>query len=204
MISATEALQRLKTGNARFVAERSASTPATRDDRHALVEGQAPFAVILGCSDSRVPVEIIFDQGFGDLFVIRVAGNIVAPSQIASVEFAVENFGTPLVVVMGHSRCGAVAATLNELQRPETDRAPANLRSIIGRIRPSVQTVLDGGGDPSQLLQRAVRANARAAANHLRHSSDILEPLVQSGELQVVAAEYALETGAVEFFDGAD
>lgn len=171
--------------------------------RGELVTGQAPSAVILGCSDSRVPVEMVFDQGFGDLFVIRVAGNIVAPSQIGSVEFAAEAFGTRLVVVLGHSRCGAVGATLAELQQP-TARRSRNLRAIVDRIRPSVEELLmtDLRNDPDALSQYAIRANVRASANGLRHGSDVLERLIAEDGLCVVGAEYSLETGEVEFFDG--
>ena len=201
---ALDALARLREGNARFVAEtlgRSGRTSASR--RRALVAGQNPFAIILGCSDSRVPAEMVFDQGVGDLFVIRVAGNIVAPSQVGSVEFAADQFGTRLVVVLGHSGCGAVRATLAELERPSEVRSP-NLRSIVERIRPAVETVLEGdaGADAEALVGRAVRANIRASASHLRHGSQILEQLIQEDGLLVVGAEYSLETGAVAFFDG--
>lgn len=205
MISAQEALERLKEGNRRFVSDvrsRDAFTNQTR--RRELAAGQEPFAIILGCSDSRVPAELVFDQGLGDLFVIRVAGNIVAPSQVGSVEFAAARFGTPLVVVLGHSKCGAVLATLEELGRRSQDQS-RNLRSIVDRIRPSVEALLatDLGHHPDALMQQAVRANIRASANHLRHGSEVLEQLIQNDGLRVVGAEYALETGVVDFFDGA-
>jgi carbonic anhydrase len=169
-----------------------------------LTKGQDPFAIILGCSDSRVPAEIVFDQGLGDLFVIRVAGNIVAPSQIGSVEFAAERFGTRLVVVLGHTRCGAVQATLDELQQP-SERQSRNLASIVGRIRPSVEGLLgtDLRRDPEALAREAVRANVRAAANQLRHGSELIERLSEQDGLLVVGAEYSLESGMVDFFDGA-
>ena len=202
MISAREALERLKDGNGRFVdGLRSGDTPAN-GRRHELAAGQEPFAIILGCSDSRVPAEIVFDQGLGDLFVIRVAGNIVASSQIGSVEFAVERFHTALVVVLGHSQCGAVLATLEELMRPREQQS-RNLRAIVDRIRPSVEVLLatELRHDPDALVQQAVRANVRASANQLRHGSEILENLVQKDRLLVVGAEYSLETGVVEFFD---
>ncbi len=162
-----------------------------------------PFAIILGCSDSRVPAEIIFDQGLGDLFVIRVAGNIVAPSQVGSVEFATERFGTRLVVVLGHSACGAVLATLEELERPSENRSP-NLRSIVDRILPSIEPLFETQLRlrPDVLVQHAVRANIQASANNLRHGSQILMKLIEKGELSIVGAEYSLETGMVEFFDG--
>ena len=170
--------------------------------RYELAEGQQPFAIILGCSDSRVPVEMIFDQGLGDLFVIRVAGNIVAPSQIGSVEFAASQFGTQLVVVMGHSKCGAIQATLDEIRRPNENQS-RNLRSIVDRIGPSLRDLVedDNTYSPDELLNHAVRANVRSSANHLRHGSDIIETLVSSNELLVVGAEYDLTTGLVEFFD---
>ena len=204
MISAFEALERLREGNRRFVTGIESPDTYTRHPRFIeLVTGQAPFAVILGCSDSRVPVEIVFDQGLGDLFVIRVAGNIVAPSQIGSIEFAAERFGTRLVVVLGHSQCGAILATVEELQRPTENQSP-NLRSIVDRVRPSVEELLatELRHDPAALVRRAIRANVRASVNHLRHGSEILEGLFQRHGLRVVGAEYSLETGIVDFFTG--
>jgi carbonic anhydrase len=167
------------------------------------VAGQEPFAVILGCSDSRVPVEIVFDQGLGDLFVIRVAGNIVAPSQIGSVEFAAERFGTRLVVVLGHTHCGAIDATLDDLQRPSGAQS-LNLSSIVQRIRPAVEGLLatELRRDHEALAREAVRANVRVSADYLRHGSEVLERLIRKDGLQVVGAEYSLETGVVDFFDG--
>lgn len=204
MISAREALERLKEGNRRFVAGvRSTDTLASRARLTELAAGQEPFAVILGCSDSRVPVEIVFDQGLGDLFVIRVAGNVVASSQVGSVEFAAERYGTRLVVVLGHSRCGAILATLEELQRP-TETQSRNLRSIVDRVRPSVEGLLATGlaHDPDALVEQAIRANVRASVNHLRYGSEVLEQLSQTDGLLVVGAQYSLETGTVDFFDG--
>jgi carbonic anhydrase len=203
MINAHEALDRLREGNRRFVADEPSDAGVTPSRRRELAAGQEPFAIVLGCSDSRVPAEIVFDQGLGDLFVIRVAGNIVAPSQIGSVEFAAERFGTRLVVVLGHSNCGAIAATLEELRRQTTEQSP-NLRSIVGRVRPAVEALLatDLARDPEALTKQAVRANIRAAADHLRHGSEILEHLIERHELLVVGAEYCLESGVVEFFDG--
>ena len=175
-------------------------SPARRTE---LVEDQKPFAIILGCSDSRVPAEMVFDQGLGDLFVIRVAGNVVAPSQIGSVEFAAEWYGTQLVVVLGHSWCGAVSATLESLTQQTTHRSE-NLRSIVDRVRPSVAPLLETElrQNPDALMHQAVRANIRASVNHLRHGSDVLESLIQQGKLLIVGAEYSLETGVVDFFDG--
>ena len=204
MISALEALDRLREGNHRFVSGvRSVESLMSQLRRGELVDGQEPFAVILGCSDSRVPVEMIFDQGLGDLFVIRVAGNIVAASQVGSVEFAAARFGTRLVVVLGHTRCGAIQATLDELQRP-SDTQSRNLRSIVDRVRPSVEGLLatELRHNPEALAKEAIRSNVRVSANYLRHGSEILEQLIQNDSLLVVGAEYSLETGAVEFFDG--
>lgn len=204
MISALEALKLLQDGNRRFVAGLGGVALATNQARRSqLLMGQHPFAVLLGCADSRVPAELVFDQGLGELFVIRVAGNIVAPSQIGSVEFAVERFGTRLVVVLGHSNCGAVSATLEELKLPVKGRSP-NLRAVVDRIRPSVEPLLELGATeaPERLMRQAVRANIRHAAAHLRHGSPILEHWIQNEGLMVVGAEYSLETGMVDFFDG--
>ncbi len=202
MPTALDALARLREGNRRFVSARTATAVLSKADRVALVSGQEPFAIVLGCSDSRVPAELVFDQGFGDLFVIRVAGNIVAPSQVGSVEFAAARFGTRLVVVMGHSQCGAIAATLEELQGRSTNQS-RNLRSIVDRVRPAVEGLLFRGrdDDPDALLHEAVRANVRAAADHLRHGSELLERLIAETGLLVVGAEYSLETGVVDFFE---
>jgi len=204
MQRALQALDRLREGNRRFVAEtrsRDAATGSAR--RHELAGGQEPFAILLGCSDSRVPAEIVFDQGLGDLFVIRVAGNVVASSQIGSVEFAAARYATRLVVVLGHSQCGAVLATVEELQRPTANQS-RGLRSIVDRVRPSVEALLatDLRHDPQALVREAVRANIRVSANQLRHGSALLEQLIQKNELLVVGAEYSLETGVVDFFDG--
>jgi carbonic anhydrase len=204
MITAVEALARLRDGNRRFVTNQTAAPALSGHARRAaLLAGQEPFAIVLGCADSRVPAELVFDQGFGDLFVIRVAGNIVAPSQVGSIEFAAARFGTPLVVVMGHSQCGAIIATLDELLGHANNQS-RNLRSIVDRVRPSVEALLSGGReqDTETLVRDAVRANVRASVNHLRHGSEFLEQLIQNDGLLVVGAEYSLETGIVTFFDG--
>jgi carbonic anhydrase len=203
MISVNDALESLKTGNRRFAAgETELDISTSRQRRDQLVSGQAPFAVILGCSDSRVPVEMIFDQGLGDLFVIRVAGNVVAPSQVGSVEFAAEQFGVRLVVVLGHTGCGAIAATLKALQEPGT-RHSENLHSIVERIGPAVEGCLaeDSSPDDEQLIERAVRANIRASVQQLQHGSSMIEEFVRDDGLVVVGAEYSLATGTVEFLD---
>lgn len=200
MLTAREALERLKEGNGRFVS--GAGTRDLPDDhrrRLELVDNQAPFAIVHGCSDSRVPAEIVFDQGLGDLFVIRVAGNIVAPSHIGSIEFAAERFGTRLVVVLGHSQCGAVQACLEELEQPSLNGSP-NLGFIVNQIRPSVEPLVQSGiSDPKALVEKAVRANIRASVEQIRHGSAVLESLIQESGLMIVGAEYSLETGKVTF-----
>ena len=203
MVSAFKALDRLKQGNMRFVnGDGVREIGVDHAQRVAQMVDQNPFAIVLGCSDSRVPAELVFDQGVGDLFVIRVAGNIVMPSQIGSVEFAAEKFGTKLVVVLGHSQCGAILATLEELEQPSESRSP-NLRRIVDAIRPCVEDLFQASrGDHREgLVQAAVRANIRASVNQLRHGSEILENLIREEWLQVVGAEYSLETGVVEFLD---
>ena len=203
-MDAVEALHKLKQGNARFINNVRGAEPILSQVRKAdFVHGQNPFAVLLGCSDSRVPGEIIFDQGLGDLFVIRVAGNVVAPSQIGSVEFAVERFKTPLVVVVGHTFCGGVGATLDVLQNRA---APGSrgLMSIVDRIRPAVEPLLqtDLAKQPEALMRAAIRANVLASCNQLRHGSEIIERMVAERGLAVVGGVYDLATGEVEFFDG--
>jgi carbonic anhydrase len=205
MVAALEALERLRLGNQQFVNGHGVrEIRVTHSRRQELVDAQNPFAIILGCSDSRVPAELVFNQGLGDLFVIRVAGNIVMPSQIGSVEFAAEKFGTRLVVVLGHSQCGAVLATLDELKQPTESRSP-NLRHIVDAIRPSVEglfeTYPEGCGDThkEKLVEASVRANIQASVDRLRHGSDILEAMISDGRILVVGAEYSLETGIVDF-----
>jgi carbonic anhydrase len=198
MTSARDALRRLREGNARFISNGHGAGPVQRGG---LTKSQEPLAIILGCSDARVPAEIVFDQGLGDLFVIRVAGNIIAPSLVGSVEFAAERFGTRLVVVLGHSECGAILATIEEARRPSSAKS-RNLRAIVDRVRPSVTALIEAGLSGDALVRQAVRANIRASADHLRHGSEVLEQLIRDDGLLVVGAEYSLDTGAVDFFDG--
>lgn len=202
-ISAGAALARLKEGNKRFTAGQLTLDNGIAD-RSKLVSGQEPFAVILGCSDSRVPTEVVFDQGLGDLFVIRIAGNIVAPTQVGSTEFAARKFGVGLVVVLGHTNCGAIEATLEELQQPDNKPTQSSIATIVDRIKPSLQELLQEhkANDPQELARRAVRANIRYSVAALRHGSPVIEQLVKDGKLMIVGAEYALETGVVDFFDG--
>ena len=204
IIKADEALQRLRDGNKRFTSNlRTQESLFSDHRREELLNGQEPYAIILGCSDSRVPAEIVFDQGLGDLFVIRVAGNIVAPSQVGSVEFAVSQFGTRLVIVLGHSQCGAICATIDELTHGHSSGSE-NIRAIVERVKPSIEGLMstDLKDDRDALEKEAVRANVRASANQLRHGSAIIENLIATEGLLVVGAEYSLESGMVDFFDG--
>jgi carbonic anhydrase len=203
VLTAKDALARLQEGNGRFVAgRRNSGENISHSRRLETSAAQTPIAIILGCSDSRVPAEYVFDQGLGDLFVIRVAGNVVAPSQIASVEFAAEKFGTRLVVVLGHSQCGAVLATLEEIQQP-TEMQSRHLHAIVDRVRPSVEGLLetDLRHDREALIAQAVTANVIRSMEQLRHGSDIIESRIQEDGLLIVGAEYSLETGEVEFHD---
>lgn len=203
MLTAEEALERLKNGNQRFVnGQTNHPKLLTHAQRAEMAESQEPFAIVLGCSDSRVPAEMVFDQGLGDLFVIRVAGNIVAPSQVGSVEFAAESFGCPIVVVLGHTHCGAIHSTISALMNP-TQPSSANLMSIVNRVRPSVEILMQTElkDDLDKLSKHAVRSNVFASVNQLRHGSAVLENLIAQGKLQIVGAEYSLETGEVQFYD---
>ncbi|MEB4593319.1 carbonic anhydrase [Candidatus Thiothrix sp. Deng01] len=202
-LNAWEALQQLRDGNQRFVNNvRSLDTLLTSAQREVLTTGQNPFAIILGCSDSRVPAELVFDLGFGSLFVIRVAGNVVSPSQIGSVEFAATQYNTRLVVVMGHTHCGAVYATLDVL-RSKSQAPSRGLSSIVERISPAIAELMETPlrDKPDELIRHAVRSNIRASVSHLKHGSRILEQLVDDDDLLIVGAEYSLETGLVDFFD---
>jgi carbonic anhydrase len=193
-------LARLREGNARY-AQNLRSIDAMLSHSRRDMSQQSPVAIILGCSDSRAPAEMVFDQGLGDLFVIRVAGNIVSPSQVGSVEFAAERYSTRLVVVMGHTGCGAIEATLEAIANPGgTSR---NLLSIVNRIRPSVEGLMKSAqaSDPAWIRREAVRANVRASVNHLSHASELIERLALENNLLVVGAELDLTTGVVDFFD---
>jgi carbonic anhydrase len=200
-LTAAEALARLVEGNRRYVQNvRSVDSLVSHSRRD--LQTQRPFAIILGCSDSRAPAEVVFDQGLGDLFIIRVAGNIVAPSQIGSIEFAAERFGTRLVVVMGHTSCGAIDAALEAVAQKAAP-ASRNLLSIVDRVRVSVEPLVSTelARDPAALRREAMRANVRASVSQLRHSSEIVERLVAQEGLRVVGAELDLSTGEVAFLD---
>jgi carbonic anhydrase len=201
-LSPQQGIQRLREGNQRFL-DGGAIHDARSFNPELAREQQRPFAIVLGCSDSRTPVEILFDEGFGDLFVVRIAGNIVAPSVVGSIEFAASQFGTQLVVVLGHTRCGAIAAAVKALQTGDGPESK-NIRSITDRISPHIAGMV-GAAEPGAdagLLRESMRVNVRASADHLRHGSRMLEDLVLADRLVVVGAEYELETGQVHFFDG--
>ena len=203
MPTATEALASLKEGNRRYVAGTHGDHGRTgASHRDEVAGGQQPFATVLGCADSRVPVEVVFDQGLGDLFVVRVAGNIAAPTQVGSIEYAVSVLGTPLVVVLGHSGCGAIGATLDLIAHPERSVSP-DLDAIVSRIRPAIESLAstEPAADRATLQQRAMRANVRATVDRLRHDSAALRARVEDGSLAIVGAEYALDSGVVEFLD---
>ncbi len=212
MQSALDALNTLKAGNQRFIANESHSESSNegqaRQASHSYLAGQNPLAIIVGCADSRVPVELIFSQGIGSLFVIRVAGNVVTPPQLGSVEYAVQSFETPLVVVLGHTHCGAVAATIDALERKDSPDSgnpiSSNLMSIVDRISPAVSALMDTSlrDDKVALNAQAIRANIQLAADHLRQESPVLEERISQKKLLIVGAEYSLETGIVDFFDG--
>jgi carbonic anhydrase len=203
-ISAIEALELLKEGNARFASaqmERSGQICCNR--RKALATGQSPFAIILGCSDSRVPAEIIFDQGLGDLFVIRIAGNVVFPSQIGSIEFAAEAFGTQLIVVLGHSCCGAVQSALQDLKKPNLDLSP-NLRSILDAMKPGLSPLTlrpSHSFTEAELLDAAIEANVHASVAKLKRGSERIREGLEDHTLLIVGATYCLETGKVHFLE---
>lgn len=202
IVTASEALERLRAGNRRYVAGEPENILSSAELRKKLAEGQDPFAVILGCADSRVPAELVFDQGLGDLFVIRVAGNIVAPSLIGSVEFAAANFGVRLAVVLGHTCCGAIEATVEELQNPDKIISP-NLAAIVDRITPGIQGLVDAdpGDNRERLIEEAVVANIQASVNEIKQGSSLLENLIKDDGLEIVGAEYSLETGKVHFLN---
>jgi carbonic anhydrase len=200
-LDAAAALSVLRAGNARFASNvRSIDALASQAHRATFADGQSPNAIILSCADSRVPSELVFDCGLGDLFVVRVAGNVCAPSLVGSVEYAASMFGTELVVVMGHTQCGAVKATIQSLLE-RGDSASENIHDIVERISPAIVPLLDRGLDPKALVREATRANVRHTANQLRHGSKILERRIRDGKLVVVGAEYSIENGNVEFFD---
>ena len=204
MKTASEALTLLREGNERFANDSlDPAVISSRSPRQNFIKQQRPHTIVVGCSDSRVPAEMVFDQGLGDLFVVRVAGNIIAPSQVGSVEFAAAEFGTRLVVVLGHTHCGAVGATIRNIQEPAGEHSP-NIMAIVERIRPHILGLVesDSHTNSDDLHHQAMRANVRASAEHLRNGSNLLATLIETEGLRVVGAEYDVETGLVGFFDG--
>ncbi len=201
MMTGSETLRHLVEGNRRFIGGSSrlgSGIDAYR--RGELTNGQNPVAVVVGCSDSRVPLEIIFDQGLGDLFVIRVAGNIINPSQIESVEFAVAELETPLVVILGHHDCGAIQAAVTELEQKVLPQ-PLQLPTLMKALRPAVEPMLaaDPPLAPGELVERAIRANIKNSVARLTSQSALLAARVQEERLLIVGAEYSLATGMVDF-----
>ena len=202
-MNADKALKQLKDGNLRYI---EAEINGEKIDRtvvqHEVLLTQKPSAIILGCSDSRVPAEAVFDQGVGDLFIVRIAGNIVAPSQIGSIEFACQQFGTQLIVVLGHTGCGAISATIGSLLGDPGEISP-NLAAIVDRISPAVQPIIStvDGDDREDILNKAIRANINYSAQQLESGSEILRDLVKQKKLTIVGAEYSIESGRVEFLD---
>ncbi len=187
-MNADQALQALLEGNKRYVAGQPRRPHQSIERRNEVIAGQSPFAVVLTCSDSRVPAEILFDQGIGDIFVVRTAGNVADDVAVGSIEYAAEHLGSPLVVVLGHQKCGAVAATADGGQ------APGHIASIVEIIRPAVREAL---GQPGNVVENAVLANVRRTVDQLAHSQPILAHLGHEGKLKVVGAYYNLETGEV-------
>lgn len=202
-LDASEAIQILKDGNKRFLAGQSIQTPglSLKKLKNFAENGQIPKAIILCCSDSRAPVEMLFDQDIGDLFVIRVAGNVVAPSLVGSVEFAASTFGTNLVVVMGHTQCGAVKATLDHIEGVHTI-ASENIHDIVSRIKPHIFPISQiHDATYQEKLTQAVLTNIIASVGQLSHSSRLIEGLVSNGSMQIVGALLDLYTGEVNFLE---
>ncbi len=194
------ALNKLKEGNQRFVAGSTIhDAESIHTSRIANQHGQKPFAVILGCSDSRVPAELVFDQGLGDLFVVRVAGNIAASSQIGSIEFAVSMFESPLVIVLGHSSCGAINASLNAMKDPD-QKVTKHIASLVEQIEPAINSLAVDGLDKVDPAD-AVKANVMNSVADLCNHSEVIKSRIEAGLLQVEGAHYDLKTGQVEFYD---
>jgi carbonic anhydrase len=190
--AADEALAKLMAGNQRYVRHEEHRPNQSSARRKELAAGQHPFAVILGCADSRVSPELLFDQGLGDLFVIRVAGNIVNDAILGSIEYAVEHLGTKLVMVLGHEKCGAVAAAV-EGATPE-----GHIQALVAAIQPSVEA---SRKEPGDRIHNCVIANARFVARQVRQSDPVLKDAVEKHKVKVVAADYALDSGKVSLLD---
>ncbi|WP_207477174.1 carbonic anhydrase [Arenibaculum pallidiluteum] len=193
-----QALARLKEGNANFVTDAPYRAAQGRERRLEIARGQKPFAVLVGCSDSRVPPELLFGRGLGELFIVRVAGNTVDRAALGSIEYAVAELGVPLVVVLGHERCGAVMAAVEVYQKGTV--LPGAIGEMVEPIIPAVVRARAQGGD---LVEMAVKENARTTAARLRTEGPILAEAVGTGRLKIVAASYDLDDGRVDFLDGA-
>lgn len=201
-MNSKQAVERLTLGNERFInGVRSVDSMLAHLKMKDLAEnGQKPFAVILTCSDSRSPVELIFDQGLGDLFVVRVAGNVIAPSLLASIEFAVANFGSPAIVVLGHTLCGAIKATCSHVQEPSTPLPSAHLEELVGRIRPAVEaTQRDTLIDHPEFIYKATLQNVRRSMRLITEQSQIVRNLMAEGKVSVEGAVLDIATGVVKW-----
>ncbi len=192
-VSASDALAALKAGNHRYATDRSVNCNNNFDRRAEVSGAQHPHAIVLGCSDSRVPPEVVFDQRLGDMFTVRIAGNIADPPAIGSIEYAVAHFSSPLIVVLGHQNCGAVKATIEAIEKHQS--VPGNIASLVAAIRPAVEPLVGKGKD---VLEQAIRANVHAVAKHLLASSQILSDAVTGGKLRIVGGYYRLDNGVVE------
>lgn len=197
-----QVIEDLSAGNQRFLRGDSiqSSNASLKKLKDFAKTGQLPKAIVLCCSDSRAPVEMIFDQDIGDLFVIRVAGNVVAPSLVGSVEFAVSTFGTNLVLVMGHTQCGAITSTIDHIENSHAISSE-NIHDIVSRIKPHIFPITQLGLSPEEMQARAVEANVRASVSQLSHSSRLVEGLMSQGKLQILGAVLDLATGRVAFLE---
>lgn len=197
-MNADQALGELKAGNQRFIEGKLKSDKADAHRRKTLAEGQKPNAIILSCSDSRVPPELVFDQGLGEIFTVRVAGNVLGAATVASIEYAVEHLGTRLIVVLGHESCGAVKAALTT--PPGKSAGSADLDVLVSSIQPALSDVSRSIASEDKTLRRPVRANVEAVAKRLVTRSSIIRKSVESGEVKIVPGIYSLESGMVEFW----
>jgi len=191
-----EALQKLMDGNKRFVSGTLAQKDLSLKRREELAKGQKPFATVLTCSDSRVPPELLFDQGLGDIFVVRVAGNVVDPIALGSIEYAAEHLGSPLLLILGHSKCGAVKATLEEKGKPE-----GNIGEIEKKIMPAVETAKKKGGTQDEMLETAIKENVKNVYADIMKNSKIIPHLLKEGKLTIAAGEYNITTGKIEMIE---
>ena len=195
-MSGDESLLKLLEGNKRFISGQLTTKDCSAEKRQELTKGQHPFAIVLSCSDSRVPAEIVFDQGLGDIFVVRVAGNVVDPTTLGSIEYGAEHLNAPLLIILGHEQCGAVAATLDAKGKPE-----GNIGAILKKIMPAVKTAKAAKKDRAETLQIAIQENVRNTYRDIMKNSKIVPEMVHEGKLKVIGAEYYLGTGKVEIID---